>query len=255
MELHRILGVELPVIQAPMAGVQDSALAIAVAGAGGLGSLPCAMLDARGDPARSRGDPRRGRARRSTSTSSATAAGRRPGARGGVAAGARAVLPRARARHRPAPVGGGRLPFDAASAGLVEELRPAGRQLPLRPAAAACSTACERPARASSPARRRVDEARWLEARGVDAVIAQGLEAGGHRGHFLADDLSLPDRHLRAAAAGRRGRARAGDRRRRHRRPGRRRRPRSRSARRWCRSAPPSCAVPKRRRARCIAPP
>jgi nitronate monooxygenase len=35
-----------------------------------------------------------------------------------------------------------------------------------------------------------VDEARWLETRGVDAVIAQGLEAGGHRGHFLDDDLT-----------------------------------------------------------------
>jgi nitronate monooxygenase len=35
-----------------------------------------------------------------------------------------------------------------------------------------------------------VDEARWLEAHGVDAVIAQGLEAGGHRGIFLGDDLT-----------------------------------------------------------------
>jgi len=35
-----------------------------------------------------------------------------------------------------------------------------------------------------------VDEARWLEENGVDAVIAQGLEAGGHRGTFLSDDLS-----------------------------------------------------------------
>jgi nitronate monooxygenase len=35
-----------------------------------------------------------------------------------------------------------------------------------------------------------VDEALWLEARGVDAVIAQGLEAGGHRGNFLSEDLS-----------------------------------------------------------------
>src|SRR5437764_15383790 len=43
--LARTLGVELPVIQAPMAGVQTSALAIAVCNAGGLGSLPCAMLD------------------------------------------------------------------------------------------------------------------------------------------------------------------------------------------------------------------
>jgi nitronate monooxygenase len=36
-----------------------------------------------------------------------------------------------------------------------------------------------------------VDEARWLEAHGVDAVIAQGLEAGGHRGHFLSSDLTM----------------------------------------------------------------
>jgi len=35
-----------------------------------------------------------------------------------------------------------------------------------------------------------VDEARWLEAQGVDAVIAQGVEAGGHRGIFLSDDLT-----------------------------------------------------------------
>ena len=34
-----------------------------------------------------------------------------------------------------------------------------------------------------------VEEARWLEARGVDAIIAQGLEAGGHRGMFLSEDL------------------------------------------------------------------
>ena len=43
-EFHQRLGLELPLIQAPMAGVQDSALAIAVSNAGGLGSLPCAML-------------------------------------------------------------------------------------------------------------------------------------------------------------------------------------------------------------------
>jgi nitronate monooxygenase len=35
-----------------------------------------------------------------------------------------------------------------------------------------------------------VEEARWLEERGVDAIVAQGLEAGGHRGMFLSDDLT-----------------------------------------------------------------
>src|SRR6478735_337808 len=44
MTLQRLLGISLPIIQAPMAGVQGSALALAVSNAGGLGSLPCAML-------------------------------------------------------------------------------------------------------------------------------------------------------------------------------------------------------------------
>ena len=44
MNLQQLFGIELPIVQAPMAGVQDSALAVAVCNAGGLGSLPCAML-------------------------------------------------------------------------------------------------------------------------------------------------------------------------------------------------------------------
>src|SRR5262245_10404745 len=44
MTLQSLLGVELPIIQAPMAGVQGSALAVAVSSAGGLGSLPAALL-------------------------------------------------------------------------------------------------------------------------------------------------------------------------------------------------------------------
>src|SRR5262245_57172346 len=42
--LQTLLGIELPIIQAPMAGAQGSALAVAVSNAGGLGSLPCALL-------------------------------------------------------------------------------------------------------------------------------------------------------------------------------------------------------------------
>ena len=44
MTLQKLFGIELPIVQAPMAGVQGSALAVAVSNAGGLGSLPCAML-------------------------------------------------------------------------------------------------------------------------------------------------------------------------------------------------------------------
>src|SRR5690348_12125707 len=46
MTLQELVGISLPIIQAPMAGVQGSALAVAVSNAGGLGSLPCAMLGA-----------------------------------------------------------------------------------------------------------------------------------------------------------------------------------------------------------------
>src|SRR5512143_2896286 len=42
--LQQLLGIDLPIVQAPIAGVQGSALAVAVSNAGGLGSLPCAML-------------------------------------------------------------------------------------------------------------------------------------------------------------------------------------------------------------------
>jgi NAD(P)H-dependent flavin oxidoreductase YrpB (nitropropane dioxygenase family) len=44
MTLQPLVGVELPIIQAPMAGAQGSALAVAVSNAGGLGSLACALL-------------------------------------------------------------------------------------------------------------------------------------------------------------------------------------------------------------------
>src|SRR5882757_1423069 len=48
MKLTELLGIELPIVQAPMAGAQGSAMAIAVSNAGGLGSVPCAMLTADG---------------------------------------------------------------------------------------------------------------------------------------------------------------------------------------------------------------
>src|SRR5580765_8822943 len=48
MTLQQLLGTELPIVQAPMAGVQVSALAIAASNAGSLGSLPCAMFTPEG---------------------------------------------------------------------------------------------------------------------------------------------------------------------------------------------------------------
>ena len=44
--IQQLLDIAVPVIQAPMAGVQDAELAAAISNAGGLGSLPGAMLSA-----------------------------------------------------------------------------------------------------------------------------------------------------------------------------------------------------------------
>jgi hypothetical protein len=58
-----------------------------------------------------------------------------------------------------------------------------------------------------------VAEARWLVDRGADAIIAQGSEAGGHRGMFLTEDIGGPARPVCAPSPGRRRRSRSGDRR------------------------------------------
>jgi nitronate monooxygenase len=190
MELHRALGVELPVIQAPMAGVQDSALAIAVAAAGGLGSLPCAMLDAAAI--------RREIAAIRAATSApfnlnffchvepAPDAGREAAWRGALAPYYREFGLDIGA----VPAGAGRNPFGAESAALVEELRPAIVSFHFGlPGADLLDRVRASGARVLASATT-LDEARLLEARGVDAVIAQGVEAGGHRGNFLTADLT-----------------------------------------------------------------
>jgi nitronate monooxygenase len=83
-----------------------------------------------------------------------------------------------------------RLPFDAAMCALVEELKPdvvsfhyglPDPELVKRVRKSGSGVICSATT---------VAEARVLEQSGCDAVIAQGLEAGGHRGMFLSDDLS-----------------------------------------------------------------
>jgi nitronate monooxygenase len=88
------------------------------------------------------------------------------------------------------PTGPGRLPFSAEAADVLEELRPAVVSFHFGlPAADLLARVKSWGSKIFSSATT-VDEALWLEAHGVDAVIAQGLEAGGHRGIFLSDDLT-----------------------------------------------------------------
>ncbi|HEX6245530.1 MAG TPA: nitronate monooxygenase, partial [Polyangiales bacterium] len=190
MSLTQLLGVDLPIIQAPMAGSQGSALALAVAAAGACGSLPCAMLDAesltRELNALQRGsarpinlnffchqpsppDPRREEAWR------------------------RALSPYyAELGVDPASIGAGpgRVPFAAASVASIAPFRP--RLVSFHfglPAGELLAQVKSWGAKVLASATT-VDEARWLERNGADAIIAQGVEAGGHRGMFLSQDVT-----------------------------------------------------------------
>ena len=189
--LASLLGIECPIIQAPMAGVQGSALAIAVSEAGGLGSLPCAMLGA--DALRAELAAIRAATAKPYNVNFFCHAEPGPDA-----------AREARWHEQLAPgyrefgidaatiaPGAGRRPFDAATAELLDEFAPPVLSFHFGlPAPALLERARRHGARILASATT-VEEARWLEARGVDVVIAQGLEAGGHRGHFLSDDLTL----------------------------------------------------------------
>lgn len=88
------------------------------------------------------------------------------------------------------PTGPGRAPFTHEAAGVLEAFKPAVISFHFGlPAAELVARVKSWGSKIVSSATT-VEEAVWLEAQGVDAVIAQGLEAGGHRGHFLDHDLS-----------------------------------------------------------------
>jgi nitronate monooxygenase len=188
--IETLLGTALPIIQAPMAGVQGSAMAIAVSNAGGLGSLPCAMLTS---------DAMRAEL-------AALQAGtdkpynvnffchRQPDADPAREAAWRAALAPYHAEVGIDPdsiaPGPGRLPFTAAAADVLEAFRPPVVSFHFGlPEAGLLARVKSWGAKVLSSATT-VEEALWLEAHGADAVIAQGLEAGGHRGIFLTEDVS-----------------------------------------------------------------
>ncbi len=190
MSLQQLLGIALPIVQAPMAGVQGSALAAAVCGAGALGSLPCAMLSldavreevaairARTDRpfnlnffchAMPTPDPERERAWRQALQGYYRELG---------------------VQETAARAGASRMPFGDEAAALLEELRPPVVSFHFGlPESKLLARVKASGARVLSSATT-VEEALWLEAHGADVVIAQGLDAGGHRGMFLAQDLS-----------------------------------------------------------------
>jgi nitronate monooxygenase len=190
MTLQQLLGIELPIIQAPMAGAQGSALAVAVSNAGGLGSLPCAMLDV--DAIRK--ELTAIRAQTSKPFNVNFFCHPQPEVSAEREAAWRTALAPYFAEYgidaSSIAAGPGRLPFGVETAELLNEFRPAVVSFHFGlPSADLLARLRGCGAKILSSATT-VDEARWLEAHGVDAVVAQGLEAGGHRGSFLTTDLT-----------------------------------------------------------------
>ncbi|CAN5276334.1 nitronate monooxygenase [soil metagenome] len=188
--IQTLFGIELPIILAPMAGPVLSDIVIAVAEAGGLGSLPCALLNA--EQIRSELSLIRQRTARPVNLNFFC---HKP---------PKVDVEREnkwRKRLSPyylelgvdpkAPIPtSNRTPFDEVMCDLVEAFKPEvvsfhfglpDRKLLDR----VKSTGAKIISSATS-----VEEARWLEQEGCDAIIAQGAEAGGHQATFLRDDIS-----------------------------------------------------------------
>jgi nitronate monooxygenase len=186
--LQALLGIDLPIIQAPMAGVQGSALAVAVSDAGGLGSLPCAMLG----PDAMRAELSAIVRQTSRPFNANFFCHTQPSVNAAHDAAWRAALAPYFEEHgldpHATPAGAARLPFSHDAADVLESFKPPIVSFHFGlPSADLMARVRAWGGRILSTATT-VDEARWLEARGADAVIAQGLEAGGHRGMFLSAD-------------------------------------------------------------------
>ncbi len=186
--LLELFGIEIPIVQAPMAGACGAAMAAAVSNAGGLGSVPAALLDA--TALRVEVEAIRAHTDKPFNLNffchapAQVDAGRETVWRERLAGYYRELgLP----LEAPSVDVG---PFGEAACAALEELRPAvvSFQFGL-PAASLVRRVKAAGSRVISSATT-VAEARWLEEHGCDAVIAQGYEAGGHRGMFLTEDLA-----------------------------------------------------------------
>lgn len=184
-----VLGSSLPIVQAPMAGVQGAALAIAACNAGALGSLPAAMLSH--DALRRDLDAIRAGTDAPFNVNFFCHAPPAPDAARDALWLAQLAPYYAELGIEPAPPpAASRRPFDADGAAIVEAVRPAVVSFHFGlPEPSLLARVRATGAKVLSSATT-LAEALWLEQHGVDAVIAQGSEAGGHRGTFLAGTLA-----------------------------------------------------------------
>ncbi|HEX4452818.1 MAG TPA: nitronate monooxygenase family protein [Kofleriaceae bacterium] len=179
-----MFGTELPIVLAPMAGFGTVGLAVAVANAGGLGSLACASISIDEAAAQIAAYRACGKPLNVNFFCHTTPTGDDESWR------AKLAPYYAEFAITSATPGTPRRPFDAAACALVERMKPeiVSFHFGLPPGELLARIKATG-ARVISSATT-VREAVWLAERGCDAIIAQGAEAGGHRGMFLTDDVA-----------------------------------------------------------------
>ena len=189
MHINSLLKIELPIIQAPMAGVQDQRLAVAVASAGGLGSIPCAMLS----HAQIIEQIEEFKAQSDGSYNLNFFCHQPPAHNPGAVQ---------RWQQRLAPfyrelnivpsnsAGPSRNPIDQQTIDLLAPFKPPVISFHFGLPSAAIMQQIKAWGTVVLSSATSVAEAIWLEQHGVDIIIAQGAEAGGHRAMFLETDLS-----------------------------------------------------------------
>jgi len=185
-----LLSIELPIIQAPMAGANGSAMTIAVSEAGGLGSLPCAMLDVA--KIRAELGVIRQRTAKPINVNFFCHAPPKPDAQRDAAWKARLSAYYAELGVDPGAEAPSvnRSPFDEAMCEVMEEFRPQVVSFHFGLPAAALVKRVKAAGCLVISSATTAEEARWLENNGCDAIVAQGNEAGGHRGIFLSDNIA-----------------------------------------------------------------
>lgn len=189
--IAQLFGIDLPVIQAPMAGATTPAMVIAVSESGGLGSLPSALYSVE-QFAAAFAEVRAGTAR----PINANFFTHKPAAPDPVRLMQwRAQLAPFYVEHGVDPgeaiPSTGRAPFDENYCAVVEEFRPEVVSFHFGLPAEPLLERVRRTGAKIVSSATSVAEARWLEEHGVDAIVAMGFEAGGHRGNFLTGDLEI----------------------------------------------------------------
>ncbi|KQV81961.1 nitronate monooxygenase family protein [Rhizobium sp. Root1220] len=185
-----LFGIDLPIIQAPMAGATTVDMVVAAAEAGGLGSLPSAQLSVAG-LREALGEVRAlTKAPINVNFFSHVSPPADPAAQMRWRALLAPYYVESDLNPAESVAGAGRAPFDALFCEVVEEFRPEVVSFHFGlPETTLVQRVKATGAKIVSSATT-VAEAVWLEANGVDAVIAMGIEAGGHRGNFLTHDMA-----------------------------------------------------------------